>query len=233
MEKLLEINNLSKSFDGMETLSNVNLSLGDHEIVAIVGPSGCGKSTILNLVAGLIEDYSGTIINKAKKTGYVFQEDRILPWLTVYDNIKIVRDKEDKKRINELIAKVKLQGFEKFYPGKLSGGMKQRCGIARAFYYGSDLLLMDEPFKSLDVKLRNELLKVLYELWNEEKVSVLFVTHDIEEALRVADRVLVMGNRPTFVKKKIQLPKSSGLRNLKNDEMLAYMNDIMTELIGE
>lgn len=233
MEKLLEINNLSKSFDGMETLSNVNLSLGDHEIVAIVGPSGCGKSTILNMVAGLIEDYSGTIINKAKKTGYVFQEDRILPWLTVYDNIKIVRDKEDKKRINELIAKVKLQGFEKFYPGKLSGGMKQRCGIARAFYYGSDLLLMDEPFKSLDVKLRNELLEVLYELWNEEKVSVLFVTHDIEEALRVADRVLVMGNRPTFVKKEIQLPKSSGLRNLKNDEMLAYMNDIMTELIGE
>lgn len=233
MEKLLEINNLSKSFDGMETLSNVNLSLGDHEIVAIVGPSGCGKSTILNLVAGLIEDYSGTIINKAKKTGYVFQEDRILPWLTVYDNIKIVRDKEDKKRINELIAKVKLQGFEKFYPGKLSGGMKQRCGIARAFYYGSDLLLMDEPFKSLDVKLRNELLEVLYELWNEEKVSVLFVTHDIEEALRVADRVLVMGNRPTFVKKEIQLPKSSGLRNLKNDEMLSYMNDIMAELIGE
>lgn len=233
MEKLLEINNLSKSFDGMETLSNVNLSLGDHEIVAIVGPSGCGKSTILNLVAGLIEDYLGTIINKAKKTGYVFQEDRILPWLTVYDNIKIVRDKEDKKRINELIAKVKLQGFEKFYPGKLSGGMKQRCGIARAFYYGSDLLLMDEPFKSLDVKLRNELLEVLYELWNEEKVSVLFVTHDIEEALRVADRVLVMGNRPTFVKKEIQLPKSSGLRNLKNGEMLAYMNDIMTELIGE
>ncbi len=233
MEKLLEINNLSKSFDGMETLSNVNLSLGDHEIVAIVGPSGCGKSTILNLVAGLIEDYSGTIINKAKKTGYVFQEDRILPWLTVYDNIKIVRDKEDKKRINELIAKVKLQGFEKFYPGKLSGGMKQRCGIARAFYYGSDLLLMDEPFKSLDVKLRNELLEVLYELWNEEKVSVLFVTHDIEEAIRVADRVLVMGNRPTFVKKEIQLPKSSGLRNLKNDEMLSYMNDIMAELIGE
>ncbi len=233
MENLLEVKNLSKSYDGLEIITDVSFSLGDHEIAAIVGPSGCGKSTILNIVAGLTGDYSGSIVNKAERTGYVFQEDRILTWLTVYDNIKLVRDKEDSNRINDLIARVKLQGFEKFYPDKLSGGMKQRCGIARAFYYGSNLLLMDEPFKSLDVKLRNELLEVLYDLWKEEKVSVLFVTHDIEEALRVAGKIFVMGNMPTFVKKEIILPETDGLRNLKNEVMMGYMNEIMGQLIEE
>lgn len=210
---MLEVKNLTKIYAGRPVLKDISFSVGEHEIVALVGPSGCGKSTLLNLIAGINGNYEGNIENRAGKTGYIFQEDRILPWLSVYDNIKVVRKKEDRKRILELIGKMHLSGFEQYYPEQLSGGMRQRCGIARAFYYGSRLLLMDEPFKSLDMNLRLEMLRILLELWETEEGSVIFVTHDIEEALMIADRILVLKGCPAVLAEEIILPERKNLRD--------------------
>lgn len=224
---MLEIRNLSKDYQGLPVLRNLNIEVKEQEIVAIVGPSGCGKSTLLNLIAGTVKGFEGTIENHAEKTGYVFQEDRILPWLNVYDNIRIVRQREDGERIHSLIKKMHLDGFESYYPEQLSGGMRQRCGIARAFYFGSELLLMDEPFKSLDVNLRMEMLGYLLELWEEEKTAIVFVTHDIEEALMTADRILVMKNRPAEVVKEVFLPERHGIRRMDTEEMMKLKADLV------
>lgn len=228
---MLEIRNLSKDYQGLPVLRNLNIEVKDQEIVAIVGPSGCGKSTLLNLIAGTVKGFEGTIENHAEKTGYVFQEDRILPWLNVYDNIRIVRQREDGERIHSLIKKMHLDGFESYYPEQLSGGMRQRCGIARAFYFGSELLLMDEPFKSLDVNLRMEMLGYLLELWEEEKTAIVFVTHDIEEALMTADRILVMKNRPAEVVKEVFLPERHGIRRMDTEEMMKLKADLVRLIV--
>lgn len=228
---MLDVLHLKKEFKGLPVLEDLNLYVGQREITAIVGPSGCGKSTLLNLIAGINGDYQGKIENRAKKTGYVFQEDRILPWLTVYDNIRIVRDDVDPGRIMQLIEQMHLTGFERYYPDQLSGGMRQRCGIARAFYYGSELLLMDEPFKSLDYSLRQEMLSYLKALWEQEQNAVLFVTHDIDEALQIADRILVFSSRPSKVIREILLPKQRGLRDV-TDAGLVEQKAEMIQLIG-
>ncbi len=224
---MLDIRNLRKQFDGLVVLDRLNLSVSEHEILAIVGPSGCGKSTLLNLIAGTLKDYEGYMENQADKTGYVFQEDRLLPWLTVYDNIRIVRKREDPARIRDLIHKMRLEGFEHYYPDQLSGGMRQRCGIARAFYYGSQLLLMDEPFQSLDVNLRVELLEHLVQLWETERSSVIFVTHDIDDALMAADRVLVFAGRPARVQLEVSLPAKTGLRDLAEEDLARLKQEMI------
>ncbi len=216
---MLEIKNLSKTIDGLKILENINLSIKEHEILAIVGPSGCGKSTLLNSIADIIIDYEGEIKKDNLKIGYVFQEDRLLPWLTVYDNIKIVREIEDRDRIMSLIKEIGLTGFENYYPDQISGGMRQRCGIARAFYYGSDLLLMDEPFKSLDPFLRKEMLEYLKQLWKQENNSVIFVTHDVDEAFMLADRVIMLGHRPGRILDEVKLIYSPYIRNVENEEV--------------
>lgn len=224
---MLDITNLRKEYKGLCVLQNFNLHVEKDEILAIVGPSGCGKSTLLNLIAGITKGYEGEISNRANKTGYVFQEDRILPWLTVYENIKIVRKQEDERRIQELIRKMHLEGFEDYYPGQLSGGMRQRCGIARAFYFGSELLLMDEPFKSLDCKLRLEMLQHLNDIWQDEKKTVIFVTHDIEEALMIADRIVILKNRPSNLMKEVKLERVDGLRDITSKQMMQLKNELV------
>lgn len=224
---MLDIRKLKKEYNGRFILKDVNLHVKSHEIVAVVGPSGCGKSTLLNLIAGIAGEYEGTIENHAAGTGYVFQEDRILPWLTLYDNIRIVREREDRDRIQSLIAQMRLEGFEHYYPAMLSGGMRQRCGIARAFYYGSQLLLMDEPFKSLDFHLRLELLEHLAKLWEREQASVVFVTHDIDEALMLADRIVVLKGRPASVIKEVTLPKGKRLRDMAGVDMIKIKAELL------
>lgn len=230
---MLDIEHVSKDYFGLPVLSDINLHIGEHEIVAIVGPSGCGKSTLLNIIAAINGEYRGTITTQARKIGYVFQEDRLLPWLNVYENVAIVRKKEDRARIREVIQKVHLDGFEKYYPAQLSGGMKQRCGIARALYYGSELLLMDEPFKSLDPGLRCEMLENLLEILKNEKGSVLFVTHDVDEALSIADRIVIFSRRPGRILEEITLPETQNLRDVLRKENLKLKHWIMGRLSME
>ncbi|HWQ96318.1 MAG TPA: ABC transporter ATP-binding protein [Candidatus Methylomirabilis sp.] len=202
-------------------LSCINLQIKDEEFFAIIGPSGCGKSTFLEIVAGLIKPTSGSIYiddemitGPDHNRGIVFQGYALFPWRTVMGNIsygleeKGVQQPERDKICSKYISLVGLLGFEKHYPHELSGGMKQRVAIARALAYDPDILLMDEPFAALDAQTRETLQVELLRIWNETRKTVLFVTHNIEEAVFLADRIAVMSARPGVIKKIIDVPLS-------------------------
>lgn len=221
---MLIVKDIYQSFGELPVLENINFMVEDDEIVAVIGPSGCGKSTLLNIISGIEKPDRGTVSGAENEIAFVFQDDRLLPWRTVWQNISIVNDKDDVDVIKKLIYDVGLEGFEQYKPAQLSGGMKKRCCIARAFYYKSEILLMDEPFQGLDYFLRQEMLKMLLKVWNANKQTVLFVTHEIDEALMVANRILILSNRPSSVIKEIKLPsyeernqKPCGLKGIRRE----------------
>jgi NitT/TauT family transport system ATP-binding protein len=221
---MLKVIGLKKYYNHRKILSDLSFEVGENEIAAIVGPSGCGKTTMLNIISGLEKEYIGYVEKTSGKIGYVFQEDRILPWLTVAENIKIVNQKGSDKEVQYYIDLVGLNGYEKFYPDELSGGMKQRCAIARALYFGSDFLLMDEPFKSLDYILKQKMLADLLEIHKVQKNSILMVTHDIDEALTVGDKILVLQKNPC------KLVREINLKEMKKDEKL-NLEEIRKEIL--
>lgn len=227
---MLKIDDLRKCRDGLPVLDGVNLDVGQEEIVAILGPSGCGKTTLLNLIAGFIEADGGAIDRRDLRIGYMFQEDRLLPWLTVEENIGIVGDPANAKEIGGLITLVGLSGFAKYYPGALSGGMRQRCALARAYHFRCDLLLMDEPFKSLDFALRREMLAALMNIRRSRRNSILFVTHEVDEALAVASRIVVLSKRPTRVSAEFSLGATVSLRSDPEGELGEMRREILTLL---
>ena len=228
---LLKIENLTKKFDDLSVIENLNLDINKNEIVAIIGPSGCGKSTLLNIISGIVKKYEGKMHTSKPTIGYVFQEDRLLPWMNVFENVKVVNDNSKDEDILKIIKEVGLNNFEKSYPDTLSGGMRQRCAIARGFNYDCDLLLMDEPFKSLDYNLRIEMLNTLIKLWSKSEKSILFITHEIDEALTVANKIIVLEKRPTKVAKEVILDKESiGSRDINSDEFLKYRKEIINLL---
>ena len=190
-------------------VENASFSIEEGEFVSLVGPSGCGKSTILKVVAGLIEANGGTVLVDGRPihgvpdgVGMVFQNDALLPWKTVRDNVRLPLalrgmnpDAQDAE-IARLLELVRLTGFETFYPRALSGGMKKRVALARTLAYDPRLFLMDEPFGPLDAQTRILIGREFLEIWEQLNKSVLFVTHDVEEAIALSDRVLVMSPRP-------------------------------------
>jgi NitT/TauT family transport system ATP-binding protein len=215
MNHTLEIRNVTKTFrtDGgeiiMKALDNVSIEVHSREFLCIVGPSGCGKTTLLRMIAGLDRPTSGEIILDGKSVegpspdrGMVFQEFSLFPWRTVVKNVEFGLeikgvDEEDRRTIaEEYIELVGLRGFENHYPYELSGGMKQRVAIARALATEPSILLMDEPFGSVDAQTRNVLQEELLEIWKRTKKTILFVTHSVDEAIYLADRVAVMSARP-------------------------------------
>jgi NitT/TauT family transport system ATP-binding protein len=220
----LEIINLSKSFgrargEPLRVLQDVSFSVADLEFVAIVGPSGCGKSTFLRIVDGLLPPDSGTIaINghavsgPGQGRGMVFQSSDLFPWRTAIGNVEFgmemldVPRKERRERARHWIQLVGLVGFEDAYPHELSGGMQQRVGIARALAIEPEVLLMDEPFGALDVQTRDLLQDELLSIWQRERKTVLFVTHSIEEAIYLADRVLLFSPRPARLERSLSVP---------------------------
>jgi NitT/TauT family transport system ATP-binding protein len=208
--------------DAVTALENFNLEVARGEFVSIVGPSGCGKSTFLNVLLGLIKPDAGEMqLNGTRITGpsqeraMVFQEFGLLPWRTVTGNVELglelkrVSSDQRSARAKELIKLVGLNGFENHYPHELSGGMKQRVGLARALATEPDVLLMDEPFAALDAQTRDLMQAELLQIWERTRKTVLFVTHSIEEAAYLSDRVIVMTARPGRTKGvlKIQLPR--------------------------
>ena len=207
----LEIANICKDFTTtsgklLPVLQDINLSINKEEFVALVGPSGCGKSTLLNITAGLLEPTSGNVKFTDVAAGYeprmsiVFQETGLFPWRNVHDNIAFgletagMKADEKEARIKHYIELVGLKGFEKSFPHQLSGGMRQRVGIARALAIEPDLLLMDEPFSALDPISRNQLQQELIALQEKMKKTIVFVTHDMDEAVKIADRICIMNN---------------------------------------
>ncbi len=209
----LVLKGVSRKFNGFLAISDVNIEVADGEFVCLLGPSGCGKTTLLRMAAGLDAPTGGEIFLDDKKIegvnkecGFVFQEYMLFPWRTVKGNIEFGLEvkgmqKEERERISQhYIDLVGLKGFEKHYPHELSGGMKQRVGIARAYANNPKLLLMDEPFGALDAQTRNLMQGELLRIWEKEHISALFVTHSVDEAVYLADRVIVMSARPGTVK---------------------------------
>lgn len=203
----MSLRGVSVKFGGYEAVSAVDLKIGKGEFVALVGPTGCGKSTLLNVVAGLIQPSAGEVRTLSDSpAGYLFQQDALLPWKTAIDNIAmglVFRGhaiKEARNQARLWLSKIGLNRFENSYPHQLSGGMKKRVGLAQVLILNPKILLMDEPFSALDFQTRNLMENELLRLWQEDRKSVLFVTHDLEEALSLADRVVVMsagpGSRP-------------------------------------
>lgn len=211
----LDIRQVNKTFysDGNETqaLTDINLQVKENEIITIIGPSGCGKSTLLKIVAGLDLDHDGMILVEGNKVdrasrdkGFVFQEHRLFPWLTVEKNIAAdlnLKDPGVRVRVDRVIEFVKLKGFEKAFPKQLSGGMSQRVAIARALIRNPRILLLDEPFGALDAFTRSHLQESLLEIWKENQTTMLLVTHDIDEAVFLGNRIVVMDARPGKIKR--------------------------------
>ncbi|GMK40967.1 aliphatic sulfonates import ATP-binding protein SsuB [Paenibacillus sp. CCS19] len=211
---LLEIDNVSKIFRNGATTTHVldrmSLAATEGDFVTVIGPSGCGKSTLLKIIAGLDTDYSGSVNIEGRKVerpsqekGFIFQEHRLFPWLNVESNIAAdlpLSKPEVRNRVNELIKLVKLEGFEKAYPRQISGGMSQRVAIARALLRKPKVLLLDEPFGALDAFTRAHLQEALLDIWQTNRTTMVLVTHDIDEAVFLSSRVVVMDAKPGRIK---------------------------------
>lgn len=228
---MIKIKNISKSFDDLKVINDISFEIEKKEIVCILGPSGCGKSTLLNIIAGLNKEYLGTIENNVGKISYVFQEDRLLEWKTVYENIQFVNRNSEKKDILKLIKEIGLEDFENSYPRELSGGMRQRCSIARAFNFKAPLLIMDEPFKSLDYTLSLQMIKKLIKVWEERENSILMVTHNIDQALLLGNKLLVLSKKPTVLLEKIKIHIPQEKRKLTDKFLIDTRNRIIDLLI--
>lgn len=197
MGVLLRVVRLRKAFGRVTVIDGWDLEVEEGERVAILGPSGCGKTTFLRIVAGIEKNYEGEVTLKAERIGYAFQEPRLIPWITVVENLRLVRDEPSK--IAELLAEFDLEGFEKFYPWQISEGMRQRVNLARALLFEPDLLLLDEPFDALDLKTKIKVMEHIVWKWKEKGFSMVFVTHNLKEALFLADRILIVSGRPTRI----------------------------------
>ncbi|KPW40707.1 Aliphatic sulfonates import ATP-binding protein SsuB [Pseudomonas coronafaciens pv. atropurpurea] len=194
---LMDIRVERKAFAGDTVLRDIALSLRLGEVVSLLGPSGCGKSTLLRIVAGLEQDFRGSVERVQGEVAFVFQEPRLMPWLTVEQNIGFSDDDSyDRAWVKQLIEEVGLSGFADALPKALSGGMAQRVALARGLYSHPAILLLDEPFSAVDAFTRMKLQDLLLQLARRHAIALLLVTHDVDEALYLSDRVLVMGNRP-------------------------------------
>jgi len=204
----------SKQTGTVQVLENINFQLEKGDFVTVIGPSGCGKSTLLKIIAGLDSDFEGEIIidgeritKPSKKQGFIFQEHRLFPWLTVEENIAAdlsLKDKYVKDKVKEWVEIVRLDGFEKSYPKEISGGMSQRVAIARALLRDPNVLLLDEPFGALDAFTRSHLQEVLLNIWEQKKTTMIFVTHDIDEAIYLSNRIVIMSAKPGKIHKVIE-----------------------------
>ncbi|MED4599201.1 ABC transporter ATP-binding protein [Paenibacillus validus] len=213
-EKSLRVEKVSKTFQTekgpLSVLKDINLEIGQEQFIAIIGPSGCGKSTLLKIIAGLDNDYEGAVylgeekVNSASiEKGFIFQEHRLFPWLTVEQNIAAnysLKSADIRRKVDELLELTHLKGFEKSYPRALSGGMSQRVSIARALLREPQVLLLDEPFGALDAFTRTHMQEAILEIWENKKTTMVLVTHDIDEAVFVANKIVIMGAKPGVIR---------------------------------
>ncbi len=241
----LSVQNLSKNFDGLEVLDDISLEVAGGEFVCIVGPSGCGKTTFLRIVGGLettnggVIEIDGNLVDRpGADRGFVFQADSLLPWRRVFNNAFIGLEvnhrtsAEDKSMTRKLLELVGLGGFEDYFPRQLSGGMRQRVNLARAIAVNPEVLLMDEPFSGLDAQTREIMQTELLRIWREGRKTVIFITHQIDEAVYLADRVVVFARRPGRIQDivPIELPRPREL-SIKRDAAFApYVDRIWQQI---
>jgi len=236
----------SSSGGDVLALKGINLSVRPSEFLAMIGPSGCGKSTLLNMIAGLTSPSRGSIlyggqpvIDVNRAVGYMTQKDTLLPWRTVRDNIGIALElrglaKPERERlVREHIELVGLTGFERFFPGQLSGGMRKRVLVARTLVYEPETILMDEPFGAVDAQLKLVLQAELLRIWDKTKQTIVFVTHDLGEAIGLADRVVVFSKRPGQIKlvKTVGLPRPRDVHRLRLSPQFAEIYEELWEAL--
>lgn len=233
----LRLENLNKSYDGREVLNGINLEIAPHEFIAIVGKSGCGKSTLLRLVAGLEKSTGGSIlINEKKLNGLnndariMFQDGRLLPWKKVLDNVGVGLTGSWRMKALEALSNVGLGDRGNDWPSKLSGGQKQRVALARALVHQPEILLLDEPLGALDALTRIEMQELIEEIWREKKITSILVTHDVEEAVALADRVIVIENGEIVLNKIINLsrPRQRNTQTFSN-----YVDEILNKIMDQ
>ena len=248
----LKIDNVRKVFSTrngeMVALNGVNLDIYENEFICVVGPSGCGKSTLLNIIAGLTDATSGTVYCNGKAVsgtgtdrGVVFQQYALFPWLTVKKNVmfalemKGVKGKQAQDLAMQYLAKVDLEKFADHYPKELSGGMKQRVAIARAYAADPEVLLMDEPFGALDAQTRTQLQSELLETWERDQKTCFFITHDVDEAIILAQRVIIMSARPGRIKDivDIDIPYPRTQETKMTPRFLELKNHIWSQVYQE
>lgn len=238
----LVIEQLSKKFStpagDVQALKEINLSIKKGELITVIGPSGCGKSTLLKIIAGLDQQYDGLatlngthIQHPGRDRGFIFQEPRLFPWLNVERNIAAdlsLREVENRRRVDEMLKLVHLEDFAKSYPKELSGGMAQRVAIARSLVRSPEVLLLDEPFGALDAFTRTHMQDVLLDIWKYQGTTMILVTHDIDEAVYLADRVVVMHARPGRIQRviPIDLPHP---RKKSGSSFLEFRQIVMNE----
>jgi ABC-type nitrate/sulfonate/bicarbonate transport system ATPase subunit len=240
----LRVDDISMRFatdnGSVNVLEHINLTVREGEFVCILGPSGCGKSTLLNIIGGFITATSGTVAIDGEPVTvpdprriFVFQERGVFPWLTVEENIGFGLFKltaaERRARIEHYVTMVGLRGFERSYPRELSGGMKQRLEVARALAVNPDMLYLDEPFGALDSITRLQMRGELLRIWQAEKKTILFVTHDIEESVQLADRVVVMSARPASIRRIVDIDIEHP-RDLSSPRYIELRNSIFAEI---
>lgn len=213
----MKIENLSKKYGGLTVYENFSLDIEDGKITCILGESGSGKTTLLNCIAGMT-DYCGKI--EKRKCAYVFQTPRLVPNLTVFQNLSLICS--DKTKINEMLEMLSLSDKSDCYPFFLSGGQAQRVSLARAFLFGGEVVLMDEPFSSLDLKLKKEISDVFLSLQKQFRLTALFVTHDVDEALQLAERIIVINGGKTVLD--LRKAMQSDCANLRDKLVSALVN---------
>ncbi len=224
MGNVLKADRLTKRFGDLLVIDNWSLELKEGEKIVLLGPSGCGKTTFFRIVSGLERQSEGKVETFVDKIGYVFQEPRLLPWRTVYDNLKIILD--DEKKIKQIIGMMGLEGFEILLPSKLSGGMKQRVNIARSLLVEPQILLMDEPFTSLDLNIKLSIIKDMEKMWKKTYFSILMVTHDIKEALMLGNKVVILSQRPSRILKVFDIDLSEEEKNIYDKSFLELESQI-------
>ncbi len=238
----VSVNHLTKKFGDLLVLDDVSFEVMDGDLLCVVGPTGCGKTTFLNSLVNIYRITSGEILldgrqvdTRKQNIAYIFQGDSTMPWLTVEENVqfglnlKKVPSGEKKERVEKYLDIVGLTKYRKFYPKQLSASMLQRVSIARAFATEPELLLMDEPYGQLDIELRFKLEDELVRLWEMTKTTVIFITHNIEEAVYLGNKIMVLTNKPTTVKKTIinDLPRPRDIASPKFVELRNQVTDLI------
>jgi len=224
MEKIIRLENINKRYDETVIFNDFKIEFYENKVNCILGKSGCGKTTLLNIISGVIENDKNNFKGiEDFSISYIFQEDRLIDWLTVEENIKLVVKKHySEKEMNDLCEKyLKLVGiyeYKDYYPQRLSGGMRQRVNIARAFIYPSKVIIMDEPFKSIDIKNKLMIMDNFKDILKEDNRTVLFVTHDIDEALYLGDSGFVLGDRPVKIKRVFD-----DIKNIDKEKISEYI----------
>lgn len=232
----LIIQEAHKSYGGLKVLDGISFSVDSGKITALLGPSACGKTTLLMLIAGLIKPDSGVIRRREQEVSFVFQEPRLLDWLTVSQNIAFplkekIQTESLRATVHTYLERMGLSENKDSYPRRLSGGQRQRVSIARALAYPSQLLLMDEPFRSLDLALKINLIKDLLREWSQRPRTVVCVTHDIKEALLIADDILVLSKKPAKILRSYQVKPARTERSIHHPELIRLEQEIIRDLL--